>query len=104
MAQRIASWVSSISKNLYIWLSRPEIRRQFTLDDSLPNKEQDPNFAELARNSQREWKMAYRFFNEVTDPELVDTAIHLISAYEKHYNYLLRQMRHTENTYSRKPG
>ena len=61
-------------------------------------KKQEPAIAELARHSHREWEMAHRFFNEVTDPDLVDTAIHLISAYEKHYNYLLRQMRQAQNS------
>ncbi|MEW6662845.1 MAG: hypothetical protein ACOY9Y_00570 [Bacillota bacterium] len=97
---RIALWFASVGRSLSGWLTYLMGRGLCPRNRYLPllKKNQEPEAAELARYSQRELKMAYRFFNEVTDPDLVDTAIHLISAYEKHYNYLLKEMRHAQNS------
>jgi len=57
--------------------------------------------AELAaqlNEARREWQAARAYFETVTDPELVDQAVHLVLATEKRYEYLLRQMK---ETYSR---
>ncbi|MFO8059884.1 MAG: DUF2508 family protein [Bacillota bacterium] len=41
----------------------------------------------------REWMDAEAYFQNVSDPELVDHAIHLLAAAEKKYAYLLSQVR-----------
>ncbi len=41
----------------------------------------------------REWKEAEAYFQNVSDPALVDHAIHLLAAAEKKYSYLLDQVR-----------
>lgn len=41
----------------------------------------------------REWKDAQAYFQNVSDPDLVDHAIHLLAAAEKKYGYLLSQVR-----------
>ena len=41
----------------------------------------------------REWKEAEVYFQNVSDPALVDHAIHLLTAAEKKYAYLLDQVR-----------
>ncbi len=57
--------------------------------------------ADLSRQvdeARREWLSAKAYFETVSDPELVDHAIHLVVATEKKYVYLLRQ---AKKTYSR---
>lgn len=41
-------------------------------------------------NARREWLLAYSYFNQVSDPDLVDMAIYSIEAAEKKYVYLLK--------------
>jgi hypothetical protein len=40
-----------------------------------------------------EWQVAQQYFQAVTDPQLVDHAIHAIIASEQKYMYLLRKLR-----------
>lgn len=41
-------------------------------------------------DARREWLSACSFFNEVSDPDLVDMAIYSMDAAEKRYIYLLK--------------
>ncbi|WPD19129.1 YaaL family protein [Thermaerobacter composti] len=43
--------------------------------------------------ARRDWEQARRYFECVTDRDLVDQAIHLVLAAEKRYAYLLKQAR-----------
>lgn len=45
--------------------------------------------ASLAQ-ARQEWQAAQALFDTVTDPDMVDAAIHLIAAAERKYAYLLR--------------
>ncbi len=49
------------------------------------------NYPELVTRAREEWLAARALFENVSDPDLVDHAIHLITATEKKYAYLLRQ-------------
>jgi len=51
--------------------------------------------ADLVTEARDEWLAAFQYFQEVSDPELVDYAIRNLDAAEKRYNYLLRQVRET---------
>ena len=42
-----------------------------------------------------EWKAAVDYFQQVTDPELVDCAIYSINAAKCRYEYLVRCHKHT---------
>lgn len=48
---------------------------------------------ELIEEAKKEWQMARAYFNDVTDPELIDHAIYSLEAAEKRYVYLLRKAR-----------
>lgn len=41
----------------------------------------------------REWVTAQQYFQSVSEPELVDHAVHSIIAAEQKYTYLLRRLR-----------
>jgi hypothetical protein len=43
-----------------------------------------------------EWIEAKEYFNEVSDPDLVDYAIYLLNSTEKRYTYLLK-LKKSEN-------
>jgi len=47
----------------------------------------------LAKQAKVQLQLAQAYFENVSDPELVDYAINNLEAAEKRYNYLLKQIR-----------
>jgi len=45
--------------------------------------------------ARQDWIAARAYFEAVSDPELVDHAIHLVLASEKRYAYLLKEVKET---------
>lgn len=43
--------------------------------------------------AKRHWQYAHVYFNTVTEPELVDHAIHMMHAAEVRYGYMLKQLK-----------
>ncbi|MCL4423990.1 MAG: YaaL family protein [Firmicutes bacterium] len=52
-----------------------------------------PSLEEVIADAHQEWLAAQNYFENVSDPELVDHAIYLLEAAERKYVYLLRQAR-----------
>lgn len=50
-------------------------------------------YALEARKAKQEWEAAQNFFNNVSDPELLDYAIYDIEAAKRKYQYLIRKAR-----------
>lgn len=50
-----------------------------------------PGLSELVEQARKEWLYAQQYYNDVTEPDLVDYAIYLIKASETKYTYLLKQ-------------
>lgn len=50
-------------------------------------------FLKTVEKARRDWLEAKEFFQFVSDPDLVDHAIHAIDAAEKKYMYLLKKAR-----------
>jgi len=69
----------------------------FILDRLLPpdvvEPEPQPSLPEFLEGARQEWITARAYFDNVTDPTLVDHAIYLVQAAERRYSYLLRQLR-----------
>lgn len=59
------------------------------------NKADPTRFEEhdLIEQAHREWQAARALFEQVSDPELIDQAIHRLTATEKRYVYLLKRFR-----------
>lgn len=55
-----------------------------------------PDIVALIEQAKQEWKQAANYFNNVSDPELVDHAILLREAAERRYMYLLKQAKLSE--------
>lgn len=53
-------------------------------------KSEDDKVLENLRKAHTEWKQAESYFENVTDPDLVDHAIYQIEAARTKYTYLLR--------------
>lgn len=55
----------------------------------------DPNgeLVDLVERARLDWMAAKSYFDNVSDPDLIDHAIHSVDAAEKKYVYLLRQAR-----------
>lgn len=49
------------------------------------------DFAAMLAKAREEWLAAQTLFDTVSEPEMVDAAIHMIVAAEKKYSCLLRQ-------------
>lgn len=50
----------------------------------------DADIARYLSQAKTEWEAARILFDTVTDPDMVDAAIHMVAAAEKKYSYLLR--------------
>lgn len=57
------------------------------LEDDL---EKAPSLVEMVNKAKEEWLEAKKFFDEVTDPTLIDHAIYRMESAEKKYIYLLK--------------
>lgn len=56
-----------------------------------------PTFYQQVEEARREWLAARTYFENVTDPDLVDHAIAVLAAAEKKYMVLLKHARGEEN-------
>lgn len=59
-------------------------------DDDTKNKD-DQELIRCIHNAMEEWCQAEKFFEYVSEPELVDYAIYRIEASKKRYMYLLKK-------------
>lgn len=66
------------------------------LNPSMDNSELNDTeqaWYEAVEEAHEEWQRARKYFENVSDPELVDHAIHMMSAAEKKFCYVLNQVR-----------
>ncbi len=59
-----------------------------------------PTLPDAVEQARREWLAAQRYYNSVSDSDLVDHAVYLMQAAEKKYIYLLKKARNEGITYS----
>ncbi len=50
-----------------------------------------PTLPEAIETARRQWEAANQFFDSVSDPELVDYAVYMVTAAERKYMYLLQE-------------
>ncbi len=50
-----------------------------------------PTIEEAVETARREWEIANQYFDAVTEPELVDYAVYMVTAAERKYMYLLQE-------------
>lgn len=54
---------------------------------------QMPSLSDAVEQARREWLSAQRYYDTVSDKDLVDHAVYLLQAAEKKYMYLLKKAR-----------
>lgn len=59
-----------------------------------------PELSDVIEQARQEWLSAQRYYNSVSDKDLVDHAVYMMQAAEKKYMYLLKQARRQGITYS----
>lgn len=91
-----AKWLDGLN-NLHVadWLS-PE---------KWLSSEQEPldpeaDLSDKVEAARQEWAMALRYYDSVSDPDLVDHAVYQIQAAEKKYTFLLKLAREKGITHS----
>ena len=70
----------------------------------MPAESEQVSYVHLAQAAHREMEAAYSQFMEVRDPDLVDHAIYRLRAAERHYIFLLRQVRDAQSASSGEEG
>lgn len=58
-----------------------------------------PTLADALEEARQELLQAQRYYNQVTDDDLIEHAIYWIKASEKRYTYLLRKARNEDDQY-----
>lgn len=59
-----------------------------------------PALSDAVEQARREWLSAQKYYDSVSDTDLVDHAVYLLQAAEKKYMYLLKKARSEGITYS----
>ncbi|NLJ97866.1 MAG: DUF2508 family protein [Tissierellia bacterium] len=71
------------------------------LAEGLKAKEnmEEEKILESLRKAHKEWKDKERYFQSVTDEDLIDYAIYDLEASKMKYNYLLKKLKETNSSY-----
>ena len=65
----------------------------FPSGEAPEKRETDCEYYKLVEQARREWQIARQRFEEMSDPDLIDSAIYAIKSAERRYVYLLRKAR-----------
>ncbi len=79
------SWFERIKENINPYLEEKQIVR-----------EHDPTLEEMVEEARHEWLEAQQYFDNVSEPELVDHAAYVIRAAEAKYVYLLNKAKNLD--------
>lgn len=69
------------------------VSNQLVVDGSSTRPARVPELQEAVERARHDWLQACSYFDNVTDPDLVDHAIFCVEAAEKKYVYLLKKAR-----------
>jgi len=70
-----------------------KVTARLTLERPSAGQSAVPSLIESVDEAKRDWLCARAYFEQVTDPGLVDYAIYQVKAAERRYMYLLGQVR-----------
>lgn len=68
-------------------------KRWLAEEDEITYATDNDAMIQAIEKARQDWMIAKSYFNNATDPDLVDHAIYSIEAAEKKYMYLLKQAR-----------
>ncbi len=78
----MAKWLSNIFEL---------VSNQLVLEEESAPEGKSPDIVYCVERARKDWLTARAYFDNVTDPDLIDHAIFWIEAAEKKYMYLLKQ-------------
>ncbi|EEG76574.1 DUF2508 family protein [Dethiobacter alkaliphilus] len=82
---------AELQKQLYMFWET--VVSKLSMSEAAATTPQEKDLFDLVEDARQEWQAAMSHFNQVTDPDLVDHAIHAMEAAEKKYTYLLKKAR-----------
>ncbi|MCW3489079.1 YaaL family protein [Dethiobacter alkaliphilus] len=82
---------AELQKQLYLFWET--VVSKLSMSEAAATTPQEKDLFDLVEDARQEWQAAMSHFNQVTDPDLVDHAIHAMEAAEKKYTYLLKKAR-----------
>lgn len=71
------------------------VSNQLIEDDQVTCRRKPTGLSEAVEGARQDWLRARAYFDNVTDPDLIDHAIYCIEAAERKYMYLLKQAKVT---------
>lgn len=83
--------IVDIKEQITGFLERVKENWQPLLEEKGIIQEHEPDMKEYLSKARREWREAQTYFNNVSEPELVDHAAYLLRAAESKYMYLLKK-------------
>jgi len=88
--EKLVLFLADLNKYFSKSLIKFRNRMQLFLEEKEFIRKADPDLEENLKEAYREWKLALEYFDNATEPELIDHASYLIGAAERKYMYLLR--------------
>ncbi|MFI5360221.1 MAG: DUF2508 family protein [Halanaerobiales bacterium] len=88
--EKAGFFLAALNKSFNKSLKRFRKRMRFFLEEKEFIRKAEPDLEEHLREAYQEWKNALEYFDNATEPELIDHASFLIGAAERKYMYLLR--------------
>lgn len=85
-------------RELVGWVEKVKSSWQPYLEEKLIVKPQEQTLKEKILEAKREWLNARNYFDNVSDPELIDHAAYLLKAAESKYMFFLKQVKKIEET------
>ncbi|MGM9571081.1 MAG: DUF2508 family protein [bacterium] len=83
------NWLNDICRKFYLSLLHPSLRGD-------GEERESRLLLEAVKAAKREWETAELYFNEVTDPDLVEYAVFILEAAKRKYLYLWKKSREWE--------
>ncbi len=76
-----------------VWHKWISALKEIVENDHQESADRVPPLSEIIEQARLEWLDAQRYYNTVSDEDLVDHAVYMMQAAEKKYIYLLKQAR-----------
>ncbi len=87
MAKAVIEKEKNISNKLSILNLFTNIKLKFNSQQKFEEK----NLIEMIKEAHTEWKNSEKYFNDATDPDLIDYAIFKVEANRTKFRYLIKQ-------------
>lgn len=87
---------TTITGQISVFMGKVKKKFRLFLEKKAVVKEREPGLNEDLNKAYHEWKEAQNYFNNATEPELIEHASYLIGATERKYMYLLRRYKEKE--------